>query len=175
MNELEDKVQDLITTDRENTDTQNQFGVAQIPFHTHNGADSPQVSFANLVNRSEFLHIVLAGTSAATSGNYGVFFTAPYACAFIGATEVHSTAGTDLGAVTLQIEKLIGTTASGSGINLLATGFDLKGTANTVQTGVLAFKVANTFTLAKGDRLGLSLSGTPTAVAQVVVVCQLSY
>lgn len=171
----EDKVKDLISQDREESDTQNQFGVAQIPFHTHNGADSQRVFFSDLIGRNEFLHVVLPGTSPATASNYGVFFIAPYSCSFVGATEVHGTKGTDVSAVSLQIEKLTGTTASGSGTNLLATGFDLKGNINTVQTAVLAFAVSNTFNLVKGDRLGFVLSGTPTSVAQLVMVCQLTY
>lgn len=171
----EDDVQDIINSDRESTDTQNQFGVAQVPYHVHNKADSNAVSFQDLINRNEFLHVILAGTSAATAGNYGVFFIAPYSCIFMGVTEVHSTAGTDGSPVTLQVEHLIGTQATGAGVNLLVSGFNLKGTANTVQTGVLGFLTSNSFNLFAGDRLGLALTGTPTALAQVVVVCQLSY
>ncbi len=153
----------------------NQFAVTQTPFHTHNGLDSPSVSFQNLSNRSEILHVVIFGTQAATAGNYNVFFTAPYKCLFMGATEVHSVLGTDASAVTLQIEKLTGTTASGSGTNLLSAGFNLKGTINTVQTANLALIPNTNFNLAIGDRLGLSLTGTPTSVANVVIVVKLSY
>ncbi len=155
--------------------TIDQFAVSQTPFHTHNGADSPQVNFANLTGRFEFLNEVLPGASAATASNYGVIFIAPYRCQFMGATEVHAVLGTDGSAVTLQIEKLQGTTASGSGTNLLASGFNLKGTINTVQTATLAVLPKTTFNLHKGDRLGLVLTGTPTSVSQVVIVVQLSY
>lgn len=158
----------------EKNQTIDQFGVAQVPFHVHNGADSQQINFKNLVGRFEFLNEVLPGTSAATSGNYGVIFTAPYKCSFMGATEVHSTKGTG-GACTLQIEKLTGTTATGSGINLLATPFDLTAVINTVQKGMLAIVPKTVLSLNAGDRLGLSLTGTPTSVAQVCVVIQLSY
>lgn len=153
--------------------TVDQFGVSQTPFHVHDGAGSPKVSFQNLKNRNEFLHVIVQGTSAATSTNYGVFFIAPYNCVFLGATEVHSTAGSST--PTLQIEKLMGTTATGSGINLLAFPFTLNGTANTVQTGIKAYVPSTNFSLAKGDRLGLSVSGTLTNVAQVCVIIQLSY
>ena len=155
--------------------TSDQFAVSNTPYHTHNGADSQQVNFKNLVGRFEFLNEVLPGTSAATAGNYGVIFTAPYKCTVMGATEVHQTAGSDGSAVTLQIEKLQGTTASGSGINLLASGFNLKGAANTVQTAHLAIVKKTTFSLNIGDRLGLALTGTPTSVAQVCIIIQLSY
>lgn len=166
------QIQDAI--DRNSTN--NQFSVSNTPFHTHNGLDAPNVSFQNLTQRNEILSIIIAGTSAATATNYGVFFTAPYKCVFVGATEVHATLGTDGGAVTLQIEKLTGTLASGSGTALLSAGFNLKGTINTVQTATLLSSLTNaTFNLAKGDRLGLVLTGTPTSVAHVNLIIKLNY
>ena len=168
---IDDKIQDAI----DDNNGINQFAVTQTPYHTHNDLDSPAVSFLSLKNRSEVLHFILPGTSAATAGNYGVSFIAPYKCLFLGATEVHSTLGTNGSAVTLQVEKLTGTTATGSGVNLLATPFNLKGTINTVQTATPALIPNSNFNLAVGDRLGLSLSGTPTSVAQVCVVVRLSY
>lgn len=175
MSAFEDKIVDVAQRNHDENATTDQFAVSQTPFHTHNGADSQQVNFKNLVGRFEFLNEVLPGSSAATVGNYGVIFIAPYKCTFLGATEVHAALGTDGGAVTLQIEKLISTTATGSGTNLLATPFNLKGTINTVQTGILAIVAKSTFNLNKGDRLGLSLTGTPTSVSQVCVIVQLSY
>lgn len=151
----------------------NQFAVTQTPFHTHNGADSPSVSFQNLTNRNEFIHIIIPGTSAQTSTNFGVFFTAPYKCQFKGATEVHTVAGTST--PTLQIEKLINTTATGSGTNLLLTSFNLAGTANTVQNAKLSNIQNTNFNLAIGDRLGLSVSGTLTTLSHVVVMVQIMY
>lgn len=168
---LEEKIQDSID---ENNGI-NQFAVTQTPYHTHNNFDSPSVSFQNLTNRNEVLHVVLPGASAATAGNYGTFFIAPYKCIFLGATEVHGTLGTDGSAVTLQVQKLIGTTAIGSGVNLLATAFNLKGTINTVQTATLARQTNSNLNLAVGNRLGLALTGTPTSVAQVCVVVRLAY
>lgn len=153
--------------------TIDQFGVPQVPNHFHNGSDSNRVSFQDLIKRNEFLHIIIPGTSAATSTNYGVFFIAPYKCTFVGATEVHSTAGGST--PTLQIEKLVNTQATGSGINFLAFPFTLSATANTVQTAIPAYIPQPNFTLNKGDRLGLSVSGTLTSLAQVVVIVQLSY
>ena len=168
-------IRDIAQQVHDENATSDQFAVSQTGFHTHNGADSPQVNFRNLVGRFEFLNETLPGTTAATAGNYGVVFIAPYPCIFLGATEVHSVQGTDGGAVTLQIERLIGTTATGSGINLLGAGFNLKGTINTVQTAVLAPIPKVSFALKKGDRLGLALTGTPTSVSQLVVIIQLSY
>lgn len=168
---LNDQIQDAI----DDNNGINQFGVTETPYHTHNNLDSPSVSFQNLTNRNEILHLVLPGTSAATAGNYGVFFIAPYKCVFMGATEVHGTKGTDGSPVSLQIEKLTGTTASGSGTSLLATAFDLKGTINTVQNAVLRKVPNSNFNLSIGDRLGFVLTGTPTSVAQVCVIVKLSY
>lgn len=86
----------------------------------------------------------------------------------IGARLVQDVAGSDGGAVSLMLEKLTGTTAPGSGTNLLTAAFDLKATARTPQTGTLVASAAS-LTLAAGNRLGLNLTGTPTAVAGVVV------
>lgn len=111
--------------------------------------------------------INLQGTSAATATNYGIFFIAENPVRLVAVSEVHTTLGTDLGAVTLQIEKLTGTTAPDSGTALLSTAFNLKGTINTVQYGVLVPSVATI--LQKGDRLCLKDVGTLTAVAGVNV------
>lgn len=176
MDTLEQKIRDGAQQVHDENATSDQFAVANTSFHTHNGADSQQINFSNIVGRFEFLNETLPGTTAATAGNYGVIFIAPYRCTFMGATEVHSVLGTSGSAVTLQIERLVGTTATGSGINLLgSSGFNLKGTINTVQTATLAVVPKRTFTLNKGDRLGLSLTGTPTSVSQLVIIVQLSY
>ena len=87
--------------------------------------------------------------------------------------EVHSTAATDAGAVTLQVEKLAGTAAPGSGTLVLDTAFDLKGAANTVvskrqKTDFVSALSARQFSA--GDRVGLLTSGTLTSLANVTVV-----
>jgi hypothetical protein len=83
----------------------------------------------------------------------------------------HSTAGTDGSAVNLQVEKCTGTTAAGSGTNLLTNnsnaGFNCKGTINTVQAGTLA--AAASLRMAATDRLAIDTAGTLTALAGVVV------
>lgn len=53
---------------------------------------------------------------------------------------------------TLQIQKLTGTTAAGSGTNLLTGAIALDGTINTVNTGTLTGTTAN-LQLAVGDRI----------------------
>ena len=174
MNDTE-QIQEISQETILKTDSQNQFGVAATPFHLHTGADSPQIDFASILNRLLTQTFVLPGITPATTTNYGVIFIAPFKCIFTSASEVHGTKGTDGSAVTLQMEKLTGTTASGSGTSLLSAGFNLKGTINTVQSAVLASIPKKTFSLAKGDRIGIVLTGTPTAVAQMVITYQLTY
>lgn len=96
-------------------------------------------------------------------------FIAPFDLTIKAIYEVHSTAGSDAGAVTLNLERLQGTEApGGNGDALLATAFNAKATANTVQTGALTATTAS-LTLSAGDRLGLNYTGTLTALAGVVV------
>lgn len=113
------------------------------------------------------------GTAPATAANYGSIFTADRAYQVIEVHEIHETAGSDGGAVTLDITKDTGTNAPGAGSSIFASGtFDLKGTANTLQT---KGAVQNTpGCLSRGHRLGLKDTGVLTAVAglQVTVVLQ---
>lgn len=114
----------------------------------------------------------LHGTAPATTANYGKFFVATSKCVVKKISEVHTTKGSHGSAVTLQVERLQGTETSGNGDNLLATAFNLKGDAETVQTGTLTTTVAN-LVLSAGDRLNLVDAGTPTAVAGLCVVVEL--
>ncbi len=114
----------------------------------------------------------LPGTLPATAANYGVFFIAPFACEVVSVREAHTTAGTDAGAVTLDIEKLTGTQAPDAGVSVLSATIDLKGAANTVQAPALTATTANK-RLAAGDRLCLKDAGTLTAVAGVAVTVEL--
>lgn len=87
--------------------------------------------------------------------------------------ESHGTAGSDGGAVTLDVKKATGTTAIASGTTMLASTFNLKSTANTpvrknLSGGGLTLTLANR-RLARGNRLGLDFSGTLTALANVAV------
>lgn len=178
--DLEEKIKDIAEQVYDEQSATNQFAVSQVPFHTHNGSDSQRISFLDLTNRNEFINITLPGFSGQTSNNWGVVFIAPYACAVMGATEVHQTAESTTTTMTVQIEKLTGTMASGSGTSLLVTPFNLMATANTVQTGVLNTTTAKNgaFNLVSGDRLGLVLSTTGSAsntLVGVTIIIQLSY
>src|SRR5256885_8392569 len=92
------------------------------------------------------------------------------------AAEVHTVLGTDGGAVTAIVEKLTGTQAPNGGANMFKTStFNLKSAINTVQrlvasqlTSLTAAQRAAQF-LAPGDRIGVSFTGTLTALAGVGV------
>ncbi|NBQ67420.1 MAG: hypothetical protein EBU46_00770 [Nitrosomonadaceae bacterium] len=106
----------------------------------------------------------------------GAFYIANRPMEVVAIREVHSTAGSDGSAVNVQVVKDTGTNAPGAGTDLLtnnsSAGFNLKGTANTVQTGTLTATAASK-KLAAGDRLSLDFAGTLTAVAGVVVTVTL--
>ncbi len=99
-------------------------------------------------------------------------FIADRAYRVVEVRESHGTKGTDTGAVTLDVKKATGTTAIASGTTVLASTFDLKGTINTVVTksidngGLVSTPVGY---LAAGDRLGLDITGTTTALAGVAL------
>lgn len=103
-------------------------------------------------------------------------FTADRPYQVVGVTEIHATAGNDAGAVNLQLTKDTGTNAPGAGTDLLTNntnaGFDLKGTANTLQTGALVATAASLI-MAAGDRLSLDFAGTVTTLAGVQVTVSL--
>lgn len=141
--------------------------------HRHTGFDMSRVMESDLDQRKLYIKHNLAGTSAATAGNYSTFWIAPFPCYVSAFYEVHATAGTDAGSVTLQLEKLTGTAAPGAGSAILSSALSLKATANTVQTGTITPTIANKNLVAE-DRLALLLSGTPTNVANVTVLVELS-
>lgn len=98
-------------------------------------------------------------------------FIAQRPCKLVMASEVHSTAGTDGSAVSLQLTLDRGTDAPGAGTDLVSlnanAGFNLKGTANTVQ--VATFISEGILSLARGERISLDFAGTLTSLAGVVV------
>lgn len=149
---------------------QKQF--AEPPTHYHTGLDSNKISWFDIDQRRLYVHHTIVGTAAATAANYGVFFIVPVTCLLVGVKEVHQTAGSDAGAVTLNIEKLTGTQALDAGAATLATALSLKATADTVQTGTITGTSANK-TFAAGDRLAMDDAGTLTAVANVSILLTL--
>jgi hypothetical protein len=99
-------------------------------------------------------------------------FIADRAYDVVAIYEIHAVAGNDAGAVNMQVTKDDSTDAPGAGNNLLTNntnaGFDMKGTANTMQTGTLTATSAD-LRLAAGDRLSVDFAGTVTTLAGVVV------
>jgi hypothetical protein len=116
----------------------------------------------------------LAGTLAQTAANYGVFFIANRPIEIMKIKEVHTVAGNDAGAVTLQIEKLTGTTALDSGSTILTTAFNLKSTANTV-VSYEGQGLTTSRQLVENDRLALKDAGTLTNLEGVCVTIYYKY
>lgn len=136
----------------------------QFDKHNHDGRNSEKI------RQTAFVTAVLKNTEPQTAGNYGVFFIATRPCVLKAVSEVHEVAGSST--PTLQIERLTGTTAPASGTELLTTAFDLAGTANTVQRGVLK-KIP--LGLSQGDRLALKDIGTLTALVGVTVTAEIEF
>ena len=116
--------------------------------------------------------VVTFGLSANASLADQAVFLADRSYQVVAISEIHATAGTDGGAVNLQVTKDTGTTAPGAGTDLLTNnanaGFNLKGTANTVQAGTLTVTAASLL-LAAGDRLSVDFAGVLTTLAGVLV------
>lgn len=74
--------------------------------------------------------------------------------------------------LSINVEKLTGTTAPGSGTTLLSGAIDTSTTANTVNSGTLTGTTED-LKLAIGDRLGLKLSGVITGLVGMVVTITL--
>ena len=130
--------------------------------------NSNEVRIEQLPRQFFTVSAVVQDTSAATAANYGVFFIAPFSCEVIETWESHKTAGSDAGAVTLDIEKLTSAQALDDGVSMLTSTFNLKSTANTPVRVKSTTTVLNQF-IEPGHRLALKDSGTLTAVAHVCV------
>ncbi len=93
------------------------------------------------------------------------------ACSFVGAT-----AETTAVSLTVQVTKDTSTDAPGGGTDLLTNntnaGFNVKGTANTVQAGTLTGTAAS-LALAAGNRLSVDYSAAATEGAGISITCSL--
>lgn len=115
----------------------------------------------------------LTGTEAATAANYKEIKNILSACELVGKVGISfNIAGSDAGAVTLQLEKLITTQAPGAGVTLMKAALNLKATARIVYFGDLTDTKINRM-FKKGDRIALVLAGTPTAIDSLVVTYKL--
>lgn len=113
----------------------------------------------------------ILGANAITAANYGIFWTAPVACIMTATKERHAVAGSDGSPVTLMVKKVPSGTAAGSGTDCLASGINLKGTADTNAAGTLHATPAN-YTFAAGDSLAIVPTGTLTALSHVSVTIE---
>lgn len=104
------------------------------------------------------------------------FFIANRAYQVVAVKEVHTTAETTAATLRAQVTKDTGTAAPGAGADLLTNntnaGFDLKATANTVQSGTLTATAAD-LQLAAGDRLSADFSAAATEGAGVTITVSL--
>lgn len=112
---------------------------------------------------------VLSGADAATAGNYGAFFIAPFGVEVVG---VRVRFGVASSSGTLMVKKAPSGTATDSGTDVLSGTMSLAGTANTNVNGSLHGTQANR-QLAAGDALGLVDGGTLTGLSQLVVTIEL--
>lgn len=115
----------------------------------------------------------IEGTSAQTAANYTApFFIADRSYEVIAVQERHETAGTDGGAVTVDVYNVPSGTAPASGTTVLTAALSLKTTANTNQSGTISqARTGGVYDklLASGDSLSLVSSGTLTSVVGVTV------
>lgn len=128
------------------------------------------MSFKAVADRAP---VVVSVSLAANSSNVDqAVFVADRPYDVIAVRELHDVAGTDAGAVTLDVVKCTGTTAVGSGTTVLGSTFNMKSTANTLVTktrangGVVSTAASR---LAEGDRIGFNYTGTITSLAGVTV------
>ena len=106
--------------------------MAEEKIHTHTGTDMPQVEYENILRTPNIVvTAVVDGADARKQEFYDKFFIAPYQCEVTALSEVHTTAEATTDPYSMQVQRLQGTEATGSGDNLLTTAFDLTGTAET--------------------------------------------
>ncbi len=113
---------------------------------------------------------ISAGYAMNANGSLGseAFFLAPRNLTIRAVRMIWSAAGTDAGAVTIDVTKDTGTTAPAGGTSVLTAAVNAKTAANTVNTPALS-ATASVLKLAAGDRLSVKFTGTLTALAGVVV------
>jgi hypothetical protein len=126
--------------------------------------------FQELTNKDgQYFTAYVYGASAATSTNYGRFATVRYPIQILRIDEIHETAGTNVGAVTLDVVVVEDGSAISTGTSLLVNEFNLKGTANTLQIK----QKRDLSTIVRGinpnQSIALVTTGTLTDVAGVCV------
>ena len=125
----------------------------------------------NLLTHNLFVTVPLIATSVDTF----VYIALGHAVEVVGATYLSTAAGTDGGAVTVDLRKITdntsapGAAASGTVLELFTAALSLKTAANAVTAATLTGTTAN-LRLAVGNKLGINLVGTMTAVVGTLVI-----
>lgn len=138
-------------------------------------ADTADGIRANSVILPQYVYVSIAIPANGGLAD-GAVFVADRAYKVVQVDEVHAVAGSDAGAVTLDVKKQTGTQAPSAGVSALSSTFDLKATANTVVSKTVASGLTATEadrTLAAGNRLSLDFTGVLTAVAGLCVTLKL--
>ncbi len=115
------------------------------------------------------ISVVVPDTSAATAANYGVFYTAPFACELIEAWETHKVASSSSSLATLGIEKLTGGQALDAGVVMTSSLFDIRTLANDPNRISCTSSLPTYRFLNPGDRMALKDFGVLTALSHVEV------
>lgn len=120
------------------------------------------------LNTFTLTFFVLANADMATQS----FWIADGAYEVVAVRENHDTAGSNGGAVTLDVTKDSDTEAAGAGQSVLAATINLKATVKTTQSGTVNATAANR-KLTAGQRLSAKFTGTLTALAGLVLTVTL--
>lgn len=131
--------------------------------------NTEQIDYQDLKNKDLLSETAFVfGTLAATSTNYGRILTLNRPIQIVGIQEIHETAGSDAGAVTLDVVVVDDGSAISTGTSLLATTFNLKSTANTLVRKQKR-DLSSARLIEPNQTVALKTSGTLTAVAGVCV------
>jgi hypothetical protein len=135
------------------------------------GQTTPRAGkFTSLVSADSLLCTTFSTMGAPAALTDVAIFTATRPLLLVSAAEVHAVAAG--GASVVQLTKDTGTQAPGAGTDLLTnttnTGFNLNGTANTVQNATFVASAAS-LTFAAGDRLSLDWANAVQASSGIQV------
>lgn len=135
-----------------------------------NNQNEPRGGYDNAIYlRRVTVEKTLAATLPATAANWtGPLFIADDNYEVVDVLYRAGAAGTDAGAVSTKLTKVADGVAPGTSVDV-ATGFNLKGPANTLQVGTITSTKADR-RLQRGDALYTPLTGVPTAVGDVCIM-----
>lgn len=115
-----------------------------------------------------YLNYTLGGTLPQTAADYSYIITARWAFQIVRVTEKHEVAGTDAGAVTLDVLIVNDGSAISTGASVLKAPMSLKTAANTTQFFEKT-TLSNARVIKPNQSIGLKTAGTLTSLAGVCV------